>query len=110
MLVDVDHIFDFWLDRGLSLSPAEFFDFCYRGTSHRFFAIFHGYEFVPVLLGLSTISGWESIGAGLTAGYILHLLADQLFNTHLSRWTYFFTYRLHHRFEWKKIVRNLSEP
>ena len=105
MLVDVDHLFDFWLNRGLSLDRGEFFDFCYYGKSRKFFAIFHGYEFIPVLSAATALSGWDAVGWGLTAGYVIHILSDQLFNTHLNGWTYFLSYRLYHRFDSAKIVK-----
>ena len=104
ILTDLDHILDFWLNRGLSLSISEFFEFNYRGTSKKFFDILHGYEFIPLLWYLATIPGWWHTGLGLALGYTIHLLCDQFFNRHLNRWTYFLTYRLYHRFESSRII------
>jgi hypothetical protein len=104
VLVDLDHLLDFWLNRGFSLSPKKFFDFCYFGTTTRFLDILHGYEFIPLLVWVGSIPGCLDIGWGVTTGYTLHLLGDQFFNTHLNRWTYFFSYRLFHGFSSAKIV------
>ena len=104
IFIDLDHWIDFWLNRGFSLSPKEFFDFCYRGTSRRFYDLLHGYEFIPLYWLVTRLPGLGELGWGLTIGYTLHLFGDQLFNTHLNRWTYFFLYRLAHRFDSSAIV------
>ena len=109
IFIDLDHLFDFWVERGFSLSPGKFFDFCYRGTSRKFYDLLHGYEFIPLYWLITRVPGMADLGWGLTVGYTLHLLGDQFFNTHLNRWTYFFVYRLAHRFDWRVMVlRNPS--
>jgi hypothetical protein len=109
IFIDLDHLFDFWVERGFSLSPGKFFDLCYRGTSRRFYDLLHGYEFIPLYWLITRVPGLADLGWGLTVGYTLHLLGDQFFNTHLNRWTYFFVYRLAHRFDWRVMVlRNPS--
>jgi hypothetical protein len=104
ILIDLDHFVDFWINRGFSLNPRKLLDFCYHGSSAKFYDILHGYEFVPLLWWLSTCLPFREAGLGLVVGYSLHLLGDQFFNTHLNRWTYFLSYRLFHRFESSKIV------
>jgi hypothetical protein len=104
VFIDLDHLVDYWLNRGFNLNPRKFFDFCYFGTSARFLDLLHGYEFIPLLVWAAGIPGYSDIGWGVTTGYTLHLLGDQFFNTHLNRWTYFFSYRLFHGFRSDKIV------
>jgi hypothetical protein len=104
IFIDLDHYLDFWLNRGFTLSPKKFLDFCYHGTSKKFYDALHGYEYIPVLLWTSMLPGWRELGWGLTVGYCLHLVCDQCFNTHLNRWTYFLTYRFLIRFEASRIV------
>ncbi len=104
IFIDLDHLFDFWINRGLSLSVRSFLDFCYRGTSATFYVILHGYEYIPLYLWLTTMPDLRTLGWGLTVGYTLHLLGDQFFNRHLNRWTYFLTYRLVHRFDYSRLV------
>ncbi len=108
IIVDVDHYFDLWLNRGFTLSPRKLLDFCYNGESKKFYDIFHAYEYIPLLCWLSLASGHRNLAWGITLGYSLHLLGDQLFNTHLNRWTYFLSYRILNRFESASIV--LSRP
>ncbi len=108
IFVDVDHFFDLWLNRGFTLSPRKLLDFCYHGESRKFFDLLHGYEYIPFLCWLAFLPGYGHLGLGMTVGYVLHLLGDQFFNTHLNRWTYFLTYRLWNRFEASRIV--LSRP
>lgn len=104
VFIDVDHFVDLWLNRGFTLRPAALLDFCYFGTSRKFYDVLHGWEYVPVYLWISTFPGLREAGLGLTVGYTLHLLADQCCNTHLHRLTYFFSFRALHRFESSKIV------
>ena len=108
ILIDLDHGFEFWLNRGFSLSLNEFLDFIYNGTSTKFYDAFHAYEYTFLLLWIATIPGFRELGWGLTAGYLLHLAADQCFNIHLNKWTYFLTYRVMVRFDSSRIV--LSRP
>lgn len=104
IFIDLDHFLDFWINRGFTLSIREFLDFCYRGTSATFYDLLHGYEYIPLYVWLTTFPVLRCLGWGLTVGYLLHLLCDQFFNTHLNRWTYFLSYRLFHRFDSSKIV------
>ncbi len=108
IFVDIDHFFDLWLNRGFTLSPKKLLDFCYNGESKKFFDILHGYEYIPLLCWIGTVPRLKNLAWGLTLGYTLHILGDQLFNTHLNRWTYFLTYRILKRFESASIV--LSRP
>ena len=107
--VDLDHFIDFWLNRGFSLDPRKLMDFCYHGSSARFLALFHGYEFIPVLWGIPAVLGRLDIAWGLAAGYTLHLIGDQLFNTHLCAWTYFFSFRWYHGFDSTRIVLRICD-
>jgi hypothetical protein len=104
VLIDLDHFLDLWLNRGFSLSPKKLLDFCYYGSSRKFYDILHGYEYVPLLAWASTVPGWSAIGWGVTVGYTLHLIGDQCYNTHLHPGTYFLSYRAYHRFESSRIV------
>ncbi len=104
VFIDVDHLFELWLNRGFTLDPRKLFDFCYYGTSKKFYDILHGYEYIPFYAWISTLPGCRQLGWGLTTGYVLHLLGDQFYNAHLHRWTYFLTYRAFHRFRFEKMV------
>ncbi len=104
ILVDADHYLDFWLNRGFSLNLKRLMDFCYHGTSTKFYDILHGYEYIPFYVWIATIPGHRDLGIGLVVGYTLHLVGDQFYNSHLHRWTYFLTFRIWHRFESSEIV------
>lgn len=104
ILVDLDHYLDYWLNRGFSLNVKKLMDFCYNGASRKFYDVLHAYEYIPFLCWLTFTPGYRNLGLGMTVGYILHILGDQFFNSHLNRWTYFMTYRILHRFEWSSIA------
>jgi membrane-bound metal-dependent hydrolase YbcI (DUF457 family) len=112
IFVDLDHYLDYWLNRGFSLNVKKLMDFCYNGTSRKFYDVLHAYEYIPFLCWLAFTPGYRNLGLGMTVGYILHILGDQFFNSHLNRWTYFMTYRILHRFEWSSIAmsRPSAEP
>ncbi len=104
IFIDLDHFLDFWLNRGFAVSPKKFLDFCFNGTSAKFYDALHGYEYIPLLVWIGTFPGLRNLGWGATVGYVLHLICDQCFNTHLNRWTYFLTYRILVRFDSSRIV------
>jgi membrane-bound metal-dependent hydrolase YbcI (DUF457 family) len=106
VLVDVDHFLDYWLNCGFSLDVKKLMDFCYNGTSRKFYDVLHAYEYIPFLCWLAATPGFRNLGLGMTVGYVLHILGDQLFNSHLSRWTYFISYRAFHGFSWSSIAIN----
>ncbi len=49
ILIDVDHVFEFWHDNGFSLKISKFFSFCNSGVNSRFFIVLHSYELVLLL-------------------------------------------------------------
>ena len=108
VFVDLDHFLDYWLNRGFSLDVKQLMDFCYNGTSRKFYDVLHAYEYIPLLCWLALTPGYRNLGLGMTVGYVLHIIGDQLFNSHLNRWTYFLTYRILHGFEWTSIAIHRS--
>jgi hypothetical protein len=75
-LVDADHFFDYVLAR--------------RGLSHLLVLPLHGWELLPLMVGLDRRL---RTGGALAGGYALHLVLDQLWNERRSRLAYFLTFR-----------------
>lgn len=108
-LLDGDHVLDYVVSNGRFESLGHMFRYCYRGRLKRFLLLAHAYE--VWLVGLWLLPLWlpPSLVQGLLAGWLLHLVLDQLFNP-VNPWTYFLGWRLAHRFEASAVLtpgRNL---
>ena len=82
MLIDLDHLIDYWLYLGhLSFNLREFLSGNYFCASKKFYVIFHGYEYSVILLFLAPI--FKKYRAYLLIGAIAilaHLLFDVISN------------------------------
>jgi hypothetical protein len=80
-LVDADHLVDHWLYRALP-----------RGAKERIILPLHGWEYLPPLFALEPRLS-PATDRGLFAGYLAHLLVDQLSNDVAGPLTYSLVYR-----------------
>lgn len=98
ILIDLDHLFDFFLLSGESFSGRGFFSWCNDGRWERIILIFHSYE-LYLVLGIYAHYRPHRILFGILLGTGLHLILDQAGNRHInkaftiSKWFYFFTFR-----------------
>ena len=98
ILIDIDHLLDFFLFSGESFSVKAFFSWCNDGRWDRIILIFHSYE-LYFLYGIIVYNYPHPILTGILLGTGLHLILDQTGNRHLiksftiSKWFYFFTFR-----------------
>lgn len=77
ILIDVDHILEFWYDCGFSLSICRFFSFCNSGINSKIFVPLHSGEFVVILILLGAfIPPLKFFLYGTAFGTILHLVLD----------------------------------
>ena len=85
VLVDLDHIVEIWLWVIRKVKPT------------RLFVFLHAWEGLVGLLVVMVFVGNNPLLVGLTVGYGLHVIGDNVFNRarHLA---YFFTWRLCHGF------------
>lgn len=77
ILIDVDHLFEFWHDNGFSLKITRFFSFCNSGVNTRFFIVLHSYELV-LLLALAYLYNNSLLCLGGAVGVTFHLFLDYL--------------------------------
>ena len=89
VLVDADHAIDYY--RWFVLRKRE-----------RVFYLLHAWEYLPLLVLASAISGWNPLLLGATAGYLSHLVADQWANKAYT-FTYSIIYRAAHGFNMQKV-------
>lgn len=115
VLIDVDHLIEYWLDTGLNVSVKKFFEYSQRGQFTRYVFIFHSFEFVLLLwvIGLSQ-GGVVSVWTGLALGVLCHIMLDFVNVTTQLRFKpraillYFALYRLCHKFNRSEIDRKLK--
>lgn len=78
VLVDVDHLLEYWHDRGIKLNIPEFFKYGNSGINTRHFIVFHSYELLVILLLCMQISTLSYFFFGLATGLLLHLILDYI--------------------------------
>ncbi len=76
ILIDVDHVLEFWYDNRFSLNLSKFFSYCNSGINSRFFIFFHSYEIVIPLLILSHLGIGATLCQGIIIGFSLHMVLD----------------------------------
>lgn len=97
ILVDIDHIPDYWLQHPFKMDLMHFFQTCDEYNLKRTFIFLHSAElFIPLtILSFYTRSEWFT---GFTLGLAQHIGFDCIFNSTFP-WSYFFFYRLYHGFK-----------
>ncbi|MCX5716069.1 MAG: hypothetical protein NTV07_04305 [Candidatus Omnitrophica bacterium] len=107
ILIDTDHIIDYYLNFGFSLNLRKIYLVINSYKLNKIYIFLHSFELlaafwlVTFLIPLSMV--YFAIGVGLT----LHILLDQICNPVMPR-AYFLTYRIAHGFK-KDCVLNLNK-
>ena len=92
VLLDVDHLLDYWLLSDEPFTVKGFFSWCHEQRWKKIYLVLHSYElYLLLLLAASLFPG--RVFAGVLLGTGLHLLMDQLGNKALNKWFYFMTFR-----------------
>lgn len=106
VLIDLDHLIDFYLFSGEKFSRERFFSRCLEGRRERISLLFHSYE----RFGLLCVVAWcvdSAVVRGLLWGTGLHVAFDQIGSGRkyrLSPWFYFLVYRIAVGFRREKLV------
>ncbi|HXB96935.1 MAG TPA: hypothetical protein VNZ54_02715 [bacterium] len=92
VLVDADHVPDYWRETGVNFRRQAFLDHFSVGRPRHLLVPLHGWEW-PLALGAASLAlalpGWVAAAA---AGWLFHLALDQRYNP-LGPYSYFFFYR-----------------
>jgi hypothetical protein len=105
VFIDLDHFADYWRETGFNLDLGRFMPYFGKREPEKLILFMHGWE-PPLILALAwALFGWPAWAAWALAGWLLHLLLDHRFNR-LSRFAYFFSYRLKHGFQAEKLYRD----
>ena len=101
ILIDVDHLIDYFLTFGLKLRIKDFFQATRDLRYRKFHLFFHSYELLFLLLFIFAFNR-NRILLGFITGLGVHLLFDQCYNP-VKSFSYFFIYRLKNSFKKEKI-------
>lgn len=101
VLLDLDHWVDYWAEYGKRFDIRHFFEAVLHKEFRKAYLFLHAWEGVLLSGALTWWSGWNAYWAGLTLGWGLHLLLDQLCNS-ARPWTYFLLWRGAGRFAYKR--------
>ena len=104
ILIDVDHIVDYYLNYGLTLDIRKIYNSCLAMNLKRLYLVFHSYELTAFLWAAIYIFSlsmfWQAIALGLTQ----HVILDQATNP-VFTFAYFFIYRAANGFDASLIVK-----
>lgn len=103
-LLDVDHLFDYFLAFGFSFNPGYFFSGIMFRKLQKVFVLFHAWEWIPLLGILIYITKKISVRyflIALTLGLFFHLFYDTFSNNIFIG--YSIIYRILHGFDINSI-------
>jgi membrane-bound metal-dependent hydrolase YbcI (DUF457 family) len=109
VLIDIDHLFDYWYDRGgIKLSVKDFFDRCEKNKLRKYFVFLHSIEVLFLFILLYFLFLRKEIVLGIILGMSCHIVCDYLTNG-VSTLTYFLYIRQKHNFDSLKLLTSMSK-
>ena len=104
VLIDLDHLVDFYSSHSFTLKARTIYDACARIDLDRLYLPLHSYELLAIIwvtiYFFSLADIWKAIAIGLTQ----HLIFDQFTNP-LKTLSYFLTYRAMKGFDKRLLLR-----
>ncbi|TFH14060.1 MAG: hypothetical protein E4H02_10640 [Lentisphaerales bacterium] len=104
VLVDLDHVPDYLIQFGPRLDIPRFFNSFPEGEYNRIFILLHAWEWLPIMLAVSWVTGWNPWLLGWLVGHSQHMILDQVGNR-AGMFTYFLLFRARNRFVSRKCFR-----
>lgn len=115
ILLDADHLFDYWLANGFDLDHKKFMNETVGGNepgvyfrkSGKVVVLFHSWELLPLILAAAWAVNIPQLGISFVLGFVPHLLWDQI--TYAKKpLMYSFIFRAFHKFDLEKICGMLE--
>ena len=103
ILIDLDHVIDYYWEHRKRLRFNEFFDSFYQSRNFFFGTIFHSWELLLLLNLYAFFVSGNSWIIGIAIGFAQHIVLDDIFNKDTSRLKYFFFWRLRYGFNAKRM-------
>jgi hypothetical protein len=108
VFIDIDHVIDYFLNRGSRFNPRDFYNCCMELKLQRLSLIFHSYELVAVLwIAIAAFSPGD-IWKAAAIGYTQHIILDMARNMSVGKleWrTYSFIFRMKNGFRTERITK-----
>lgn len=106
ILIDIDHLLDYYLHRGFDLRVKNFFNWCYRNQWETLIIFFHSIELIFIIWLVISVFNLGIFWIGLAIGLSQHIVLDILGNSDmLNLFSYFFIYRFINGFRKEYIIR-----
>jgi len=105
ILIDVDHVFDYFIQEGINFRIKYFFNWCYNNKWNKVTLIFHSIELLVFLWFIVLYFNLGLFWIGIAIGMTQHLILDIVFNTDLNPKSYFFTLRFLNGFKKEYILK-----
>ncbi|MCF6150548.1 MAG: hypothetical protein E3K37_18115 [Candidatus Kuenenia sp.] len=103
-LIDVDHIWDYYINVGWDFSIKKFGHAVDSGKMKKAFLYFHSYELLIILIILCFFTQFNYCLSFTTLGIVIHLVCDQIVNP-VKPLTYFLIYRVLKKFDHNVIFK-----
>lgn len=105
IFIDIDHFFDYYLNKGFSLNIIDFYYTCIDFKFTKFYVIFHSFELSLILLLVAIMHPTNLMWWGIAIGVSQHLILDVIGNK-IALKGYFFTYRLIKKFNLRRLIKH----
>ena len=104
VLIDIDHILDYFMAYGINIQIKQFFEVCHNLKIPRVRLIFHSWELLFLLSIYAFVMRWNPWIVGTIVGFTQHIALDQIFNKS-NKLSYSFYWRLKKGFRLKRCFR-----
>jgi len=104
ILIDLDHVYDYYLQEGMTLNIKKIYSWCAEKKHKTIHLFLHSIEFIFMLWACVSLFKlgifWIAFAVGLTQHIILDILANQIYP-----YAYFFSYRFIKGFRTERLIK-----
>jgi dolichol kinase len=104
VLIDLDHLIDFYTNHRFTLSIKRIYCACLRLRCKRLYIVLHSYELIALLWVAIYAFSLSDIWKAAAIGFTQHIIFDQITNP-MTPYGYFITYRILNRFNRDIIIK-----
>lgn len=107
ILIDVDHLLDYYRQEGFNLKIKYFFGWCYKLKWNTLVVPLHSIELVLILWFAIYVFDLGLFWLGFAIGFTQHMIFDIIFNNKITNNStfYFFIYRFVKGFRKEYLIR-----
>jgi len=106
VLIDADHLFDYYANNGFTLKARNIYDACCGATGlKKLYLILHSYELLTIFWMVICVMSLGDLWIALAIGMTQHIVVDTMTNP-LNPFGYMLTYRIKKGFKKEYILRN----